>query len=44
VAATAIILPLDMTNHLALIKTSGVTNIAGVSLSPIIRPREKEVL
>ena len=30
-AATAIILPLDMTNHLALIKTSDVTNIAGVS-------------
>ena len=26
-----IILPLDMTNHLALIKTSDVTNIAGVS-------------
>ena len=30
-AAMAIILPLDMTNHLALIQTSDVTNIAGVS-------------
>src|SRR5215472_11689334 len=30
-AAMAIVLPLDMTNHLALIKTSDVTNIAGVS-------------
>src|SRR5215813_12913665 len=30
-AATAIVLPLNLTNHLALIKTSDVTNIAGVS-------------
>src|SRR5262252_1593808 len=30
-AATAIVLPLDLTNHLALIKRSDVTNIAGVS-------------
>src|SRR5215472_2368873 len=30
-AATARVLPLDLTNHLALIKTSDVTNIAGVS-------------
>src|SRR5215469_11794461 len=30
-AATAIVLPLDLANHLALIKTSDVTNIAGVS-------------
>src|SRR5215472_10068862 len=29
-AATAIVLPLDLANHLALIKTSDVTNIAGV--------------
>jgi len=30
-AATAIVLPFDLTNHLALIETSDVTNIAGVS-------------